>query len=96
LRYEANERNKLIDGGEHGDKRPEPGPHFWRGPSTNPDSKRSNAASSSLRMRDQSSGALSAARYVEPFSLLVAEIAYGSSGNRELAYRFEHFPETAD
>jgi 8-hydroxy-5-deazaflavin:NADPH oxidoreductase len=37
-------------------------------------------------------GALSAARYVEPFSLLVAQIAYSSSRSPELAYRFEQLP----
>jgi predicted dinucleotide-binding enzyme len=37
-------------------------------------------------------GALSAARYVEPFSLLVAQIAYSSSRNPEVAYRFEQLP----
>jgi len=30
---------------------------------------------------------LSAARYVKPFSLLVAQLAYTSSGNPALAYR---------
>jgi len=34
-------------------------------------------------------GALSAARYVEPFSLLLAQIAYEGSNGPELAYRFE-------
>jgi predicted dinucleotide-binding enzyme len=34
-------------------------------------------------------GPLSIARYIEPFSLLVAELAYGGSGGPELAYRFE-------
>jgi predicted dinucleotide-binding enzyme len=41
-------------------------------------------------------GALWAARYVEPFLLLVAEIAYNSSKSPELAYRFEHFPKQAN
>jgi predicted dinucleotide-binding enzyme len=36
-------------------------------------------------------GALSLARYVEPFSLLAAEIAYEGKGGPGLAYRFEHF-----
>ncbi|HEX2341560.1 MAG TPA: NAD(P)-binding domain-containing protein [Vicinamibacterales bacterium] len=40
-------------------------------------------------------GELSAARYIEPFSLLVAEIAYNRSTGPELGYRFEHFPENA-
>jgi predicted dinucleotide-binding enzyme len=34
-------------------------------------------------------GALSAARFVEPFVLLVAELAYNTEGGPELAYRFE-------
>lgn len=34
-------------------------------------------------------GPLSAARYVEPFSLLVAQLAYDESGGPELAYQFE-------
>ena len=34
-------------------------------------------------------GELSAARYIEPFSLLLAEIAYGRSAGPQLAYRFE-------
>ena len=33
-------------------------------------------------------GKLSAARYVEPFSLLLAEIAYNGSSGPQLAYRF--------
>ena len=36
-------------------------------------------------------GDLSAARYVEPFSLLLAEIAYNGSAGPELTYRFENF-----
>jgi hypothetical protein len=36
-------------------------------------------------------GSLSFARYVEPFSLLVAQLAYNGSSGPELAYRFEHF-----
>lgn len=35
-------------------------------------------------------GELTAARYIEPFSLLLAEIAYKGSAGAELAYRFEH------
>lgn len=38
-------------------------------------------------------GALSIARYVEPCSLLLAEIAYNGAGGPELAYRFEHLPK---
>jgi predicted dinucleotide-binding enzyme len=34
-------------------------------------------------------GELAAARYIEPFSLLLAEIAYGASAGPQLAYRFE-------
>jgi len=34
-------------------------------------------------------GSLSAARYIEPFSLLVAELAYNGAGGPELSYRFE-------
>jgi hypothetical protein len=34
-------------------------------------------------------GPLYAARYVEPFSLLVAQLAYNGSGDPELAYQFE-------
>ena len=40
-------------------------------------------------------GALSMARYVEPFSLLAAEIAYEGKGGPGLAYRFEHFRQRA-
>jgi predicted dinucleotide-binding enzyme len=35
-------------------------------------------------------GPLSIARYVEPFSLLVAQLAYDGSDGPTLAYRFEH------
>jgi hypothetical protein len=38
-------------------------------------------------------GTLSTARYVEPFSLLVAQIAYNGSAGPELAYRFEWLSE---
>lgn len=38
-------------------------------------------------------GSLSIARYVEPCSLMLAEIAYNGSDGPELAYRFEHLPE---
>jgi hypothetical protein len=34
-------------------------------------------------------GALSIARYVEPFSLLAAQIAYEGKGGPQLTYRFE-------
>jgi hypothetical protein len=37
-------------------------------------------------------GALTAARYIEPFSLLTTQIAYRGPDGPELAYRFEHFP----
>jgi hypothetical protein len=36
-------------------------------------------------------GGLSIARYIEPFSLLAAEIAYEGKGGPQLAYRFERF-----
>jgi 8-hydroxy-5-deazaflavin:NADPH oxidoreductase len=36
-------------------------------------------------------GPLRIARYMEPFSLLVAQLAYESDGGPELAYRFERF-----
>jgi predicted dinucleotide-binding enzyme len=36
-------------------------------------------------------GALRIARYTEPFSLLVAHLAYECEGGPELAYRFERF-----
>jgi hypothetical protein len=36
-------------------------------------------------------GPLSVARYIEPFSLLTAQLAYESSNGPELAYRFERF-----
>lgn len=41
-------------------------------------------------------GALSTARYVEPFSWVVALLAYNSSDNPALAYRFERFPNYAE
>ena len=40
-------------------------------------------------------GPLSMARYTEPFSLLVAELAYEGSGGPELSYRFERIPKRA-
>ena len=36
-------------------------------------------------------GPLRIARYIEPFALLVAQLAYGGTGGPELAYRFERF-----
>jgi predicted dinucleotide-binding enzyme len=38
-------------------------------------------------------GPLRVARYIEPFALLVAQLAYEGEGGPELAYRFEHFRE---
>jgi 8-hydroxy-5-deazaflavin:NADPH oxidoreductase len=40
-------------------------------------------------------GPLRVARYMEPFSLLVAQLAYESDGGPELAYRFERFAKQA-
>ena len=40
-------------------------------------------------------GPLSTARYIEPFSLLVAQVAYSISDSPALAYRFERFPKRA-
>jgi predicted dinucleotide-binding enzyme len=36
-------------------------------------------------------GSLQAARYAEPFALLVAQLAYGGKWRPEVAYRFEQF-----
>jgi len=36
-------------------------------------------------------GALRIARYIEPFALLIAELAYGGTAGPELAYMFERF-----
>src|SRR5437667_425345 len=36
-------------------------------------------------------GPLRIARYIEPFALLVAQLAYEGEGGPELAYRFERF-----
>jgi len=36
-------------------------------------------------------GPLRIARYIEPFALLVGQLAYGGNGGPELAYRFERF-----
>lgn len=40
-------------------------------------------------------GPLSTARYIEPFSLLVAQLAYDGSDGPELTYRFERFRKHA-
>ncbi len=40
-------------------------------------------------------GPLRTARYTEPFSLVIARLAYKGSGGPELAYRFERFGERA-
>jgi predicted dinucleotide-binding enzyme len=40
-------------------------------------------------------GPLRIARYMEPFTLLVAQLAYESEGGPELAYRFERFAKKA-
>jgi hypothetical protein len=40
-------------------------------------------------------GPLSIARYLEPFSLLVAQLAYEGSDGPELAYSFERYPNHA-
>jgi predicted dinucleotide-binding enzyme len=40
-------------------------------------------------------GPLSMARYIEPFSLLNAQLAYDGSGSPTLAYRFERLPARA-
>lgn len=37
-------------------------------------------------------GPLAAARYLEPFSLVIAQIAYGGRGGAALAYRLERLP----
>jgi hypothetical protein len=36
-------------------------------------------------------GALASARYIEPFTMLIAKLAYEGDGGPELAYRFERF-----
>lgn len=36
-------------------------------------------------------GPLRIARYIEPFALLIGELAYGGAGGPQLAYRFERF-----
>jgi predicted dinucleotide-binding enzyme len=40
-------------------------------------------------------GPLQAARYIEPFTLLVGQLAYEGDDGPELAYRFEHFGKKA-
>jgi 8-hydroxy-5-deazaflavin:NADPH oxidoreductase len=40
-------------------------------------------------------GPLRNARYVEPFALLIGQLAYEGKGGPELAYRFERFAERA-
>jgi aryl-alcohol dehydrogenase-like predicted oxidoreductase len=42
-------------------------------------------------IRRAHAGPLRIARYTEPFSMLVGELAYRGKENPELAYRFEHF-----
>ena len=37
-------------------------------------------------------GPLRIARYTEPFTLLIAQLAYEGDEGPELAYRFERFP----
>ena len=39
-------------------------------------------------------GPLRIARYTEPFTLLIAQLAYAGDGGPELAYRFERFGKT--
>jgi 8-hydroxy-5-deazaflavin:NADPH oxidoreductase len=39
-------------------------------------------------------GPLRIARYAEPFTLLIAQLAYEGEGGPELAYRFERFPQS--
>jgi predicted dinucleotide-binding enzyme len=39
-------------------------------------------------------GPLRIARHMEPFTLLIAQLAYEGSGGPELAYRFERFPDS--
>jgi predicted dinucleotide-binding enzyme len=45
--------------------------------------------------RPMDMGSLSAARYLEPFTLLVAKVAYESSRGPQVAYRFEHLSRRA-
>ena len=37
-------------------------------------------------------GELSMSRYLEPFTMVVAKLAYGGAGSQALAYRFERYP----
>ena len=41
-------------------------------------------------------GPLRIARYMEPFSLLMGQLAYEGEGDPELAYRFERFTQSQD
>jgi predicted dinucleotide-binding enzyme len=41
-------------------------------------------------------GPLASARYLEPFTLLIARLAYEGEGGPELAYRFERYPDPAE
>jgi 8-hydroxy-5-deazaflavin:NADPH oxidoreductase len=45
--------------------------------------------------RPLDAGELAAARYLEPFTLLVAKLAYERPGGPKVAYRFERFPGRA-
>jgi len=40
-------------------------------------------------------GPLEVARYIEPFTLLIAQLAYEGDGGPALAYRFAHFEENS-
>ena len=42
---------------------------------------------------DLGAGPLEVARYLEPFTMLVAKLAYEGDDGPALAYRFEHFEE---
>ncbi len=44
-----------------------------------------------LGFKPLDAGPLRMARHAEPFTLLVAQLAYAGRGGPELAYRFEHF-----
>ena len=41
-------------------------------------------------------GPLRVSRYIEPFALLVGQIAYEGQGGPEVGYRFEHFEPASD
>jgi 8-hydroxy-5-deazaflavin:NADPH oxidoreductase len=43
------------------------------------------------RFEPEDAGPLRMARYLEPFTLLIAQLAYETEGGPELAYRFERF-----